>query len=39
MILHVDSEDSDQTADAQAGLSLCWTHMSFCWFCRAGVHI
>ena len=22
-------------ADAQADLSLCWAHMSFCWFCYA----
>ena len=21
--------------DAQADLSLCWVHMSFCWFCHA----
>ena len=27
------SEDSDQTA--QADLSLCWAHMSICWFCHA----
>ena len=26
-------------ADAQADLSLCWTHMSFCWFCRALTHL
>ena len=23
-----------QTADAQADLSLRWTHMPFCWFCH-----
>ena len=35
--LWADSEDSDQTAraDAQADLRLCWVHISFCWFCRA----
>ena len=25
--------------DAQADLSLCWAHMSFCWFCRATVQM
>ena len=29
------SEDWSDRADAQAGLSICWAHMSFCWFCRA----
>ena len=29
------SKDSDQTAYAQADLSLRWTHMTFCWFCHA----
>ena len=34
------SEDSDQTRpDAQADLSLCWAHMSFCWFCRTVAHL
>ena len=29
----VHNEDSDQTGwDTQADLSLCWTHMSVCWF-------
>ena len=28
------SEESDQTADAQADLSLRWAHMPFRWFCR-----
>ena len=28
-------EDSDQTLDAQADLSLCWSHESNCKFCRA----
>ena len=33
--LHADSEDSDQTGlMAQAGLSLRWAHMPFCWFCH-----
>ena len=32
--LQADNEDSDQTADAQADLSLCWAHMPFCWFCH-----
>ena len=26
-------------ADAQADLSLCWAHISFCWFCRAAAHM
>ena len=30
-----DSEDSDQTAGAQADLRLRWAHRSFCWFCHA----
>ena len=35
MLLHADSEDSDQTGgDAQADLSLRWAHMPFCWFCH-----
>ena len=25
--------------DAQAGLSLGWTHVPFCWFCHALAHI
>ena len=25
--------------DAHADLSLCWAHMSFCWFCCAADHI
>ena len=28
--IHTDSEVPDQTADAQADLSLCWVHMKFC---------
>ena len=40
MLPHADSEDSNQTGriNAQADLSLCWTHRSFCWFCHAGAH-
>ena len=32
---------TDQTdwADAKAGLSLRWAHMSFCWFFRAPAQI
>ena len=26
-------------ADAQADLSLCWAHMSVCWFCHEAAHI
>ena len=26
-------------ADAKADLSICWPHMSFCWFCHAVAHI
>ena len=39
-LLHADSEDSDQTGriDAQADLSLCWAHRSFCWFCHEAAH-
>ena len=33
MLLHADSEESDQT-----DLSLRWAHMPFCWFCRAAAH-
>ena len=28
------SKDWSDWADAQADLSLCWVHMSFCWFCH-----
>ena len=34
-ILGAHSEDYDH---AQADLSLCWAHMSFCWFCRVAAH-
>ena len=27
-VIHADNEDTDQTADAQADLSLRWRHMS-----------
>ena len=36
-LLHADSEDSEQTVDAQADLNLCWAHLSFNWFCPAFV--
>ena len=26
-------------ADAQADLSLCWVHRSFCWFCHEAAQI
>ena len=42
MLLHADSEDSDQIGrmpspilSAQADLSLRWAHRLFCWFCHA----
>ena len=28
---------SSDWAGAQADISLCWAHMSFCWFCHAMV--
>ena len=31
----VHREDWSNWADAQADLSLCWTHRSYCWFCHA----
>ena len=34
--LHTDSEDG---ADAQTDLSLCWEHMPFCWFSHEAVQI
>ena len=37
--LHADSEDWSDWADAQAGLSLRWAHMSICWFCRAAAQM
>ena len=30
----VHSKDWSDWADAQADLSLCWAHRSFCWFCH-----
>ena len=36
--LHADSEDWSDWADAQADLSLCWAHMTFCWFCHEVAH-
>ena len=35
MLFHADSEE----ADAQADMSLCWAHISFCWFCHEVAHI
>ena len=35
----VDSEDWSEWADAQADLSLCWAHKSFCWFCDEAAHL
>ena len=34
--LLADGKQSDQTGqiDAQADLSLCWAHTSFCWLCH-----
>ena len=39
MFLHADSEDWSDWADAQADLSLCWAHRSFCCFCHAVAHL
>ena len=36
--LHVDSEDWSDWMDAQADLSLCWAHRTFCWFCHVLAH-
>ena len=33
------NEDWSAWADAQADLSICWTHMPFCRFCHALTHI
>ena len=38
-ILHADSEDWSDWANARADLSLCWAHMPFCWFCHEAAHI
>ena len=35
----VPSEDWLDWADAQADLSLCWVHNSFCWFCHGAAQI
>ena len=37
--LHADSKDWSDWADAQADLSLCWAHRSFCWFCQTAAQI
>ena len=39
VLLHADSKDWSDWAHAQADLSLCWAHKSFCWFCHAQVQI
>ena len=39
MILHADSEDWSDWADAQADLSIRWAHMPLCWFWREAAHI
>ena len=31
-------KDWSDWADAQADLSLCWAHRSFCWFCHEAAH-
>ena len=36
---NVTSEDTDQTAEAQADLNLCWLRKSYCRFCLALAHI
>ena len=33
------SKDWSEWANAQADMSLRWAHRSFCWFCRAAVHL
>ena len=33
------SKHWSDSADVQADLSLCWMHMSFCWFCHAAAQI
>ena len=37
--LHADSEDWSDWADAQADPSLCWAHMSLCWFCHEAAQL
>ena len=37
--LHADSKLLSDWAGAQADLSLCWAHRSFCWFCHVQAHI
>ena len=37
--LHADSEDWWDWADAQADLSLRWSHMLFCWFCHEAAQL
>ena len=38
LFLQADSEHLSDGADAQADLSLCWAHKSFCWFCHVVAH-
>ena len=33
------SEDRSDWVDALTGLSLCWAHMPYCWFCRDAAQI
>ena len=37
--LHAGSKDWSDWVDAQADLSLCWVHMSFCWFWHEVAHL
>ena len=37
--LHADSKDSSDWMDAQADLSLRWSHSSFCWFCHVAAQM
>ena len=41
MLLHADSEDSDQTGRMPRliWVWVCWVHRSICWFCHAAAHI
>ena len=37
-VLHADSEDWSDCADAHADLSLRWAHVPLCWFCHEVAH-
>ena len=39
MLLHADSEDSDQTGQMSRLICLHWEHRSFCWFCHAATQL